>query len=201
MNTTCLEWSVASAAMPGESESGDLYLACATPNGMLVAALDGLGHGSEAAAAARAAVDTLERYAHEPVISLLGHCHESLRPTRGVAMSLASFDARHEMMTWIGVGNVEGFLLRADPHLPNEQLLLRSGVVGSHLPLLQAAVIPVSPGDTLLFTTDGVAHDFAQAVTINGPLQASADRVLANGNKGTDDALVIIARYRGPRHE
>jgi phosphoserine phosphatase RsbX len=198
MNPTCLEWSTASAAMPGESESGDLHLACATPNGMLVAVLDGLGHGSEAAAAARAAVGTLERYAYEPVIALLGRCHETLKSTRGVTMSLATFNARYGTMTWIGVGNVEGFLLRADPQLPNEQLLLRSGVVGSHLPLLQAAVIPVSPGDTLLFATDGIASDFAEVATINGPLQAIVDRVLAKANKGTDDALVMIARFRGP---
>ncbi len=198
MDATCLEWSTVSSAMPGESESGDSYLACAAPNGMLVAVLDGLGHGGEAAAAARVAVETLERYSYEPVIALLGRCHEALKPTRGVAMSLATFNARYGTMTWIGVGNVEGFLLRGDARLPNEQLLLRSGIVGSRLPLLQAAVIPVNPGDTLLFTTDGVAHDFVRSIVINGPLQAIADRVLAKANKGTDDALVMIARYLGP---
>jgi serine/threonine protein phosphatase PrpC len=183
--------------MPGESESGDLFLACAAPNGMLVAVLDGLGHGRDAAAAARIAVETLEHHADEPIIALLGRCHESLKPTRGVAMSLAWFDTRYGTMTWIGVGNVEGILLRHDMNQPNEQLLLRNGVVGSHLPVLQAAVIPVSSGDTLLFITDGIARDFAQTVTINGSLQATADRVLAKANKGTDDALVMIARYRG----
>ncbi len=197
MNTPCLEWSTASAAMPGESESGDVYWVGAVPDGMLVAALDGLGHGSEAATAGRVAIKTLEQHAAEPVISLLERCHESLKPTRGATMSLASFNARSGTMTWIGVGNVQGFLLRNDANLPHEQLLLRSGIVGSHLPLLHAAVIPVYPGDTLVFTTDGIEHDFVRAITSSGPLQAIADRVLARANKGTDDALVVIARYRG----
>lgn len=198
MSTACLDWSTASAAMPGEPESGDSYFACEVADGMLVAVLDGLGHGSKAAAAARVAVKTLEQYAYEPVISLLRRCHEPLRPTRGVAMSLASFSFRYGTMAWIGVGNVDGLLLRADSSLPNEQLLLRNGVVGSHLPQLQATEIPVNPGDTLVLTTDGIARDFTRAIMISDPLQAIADRVLAEANKGTDDALVMIARYRGP---
>jgi hypothetical protein len=60
------------------------------------------------------------------------------------------------MMTWLGVGNVQGVLMRADAKKGKvkESLLLRGGVVGSQLPALQATVIPIVKGDTLVFATD-----------------------------------------------
>jgi serine/threonine protein phosphatase PrpC len=196
MNTT-FEWSAVSATLPGEAESGDRHLACSLPDGMLFAAVDGLGHGSQAAAASRVAVETLQRHAGEPVATLLARCHDSLRLTRGAAMNLASFNSRHATMFWIGVGNVEGLLLRANPQLPGEKLLCRNGVVGSRLPQLQAAMLPVAHGDVLVFATDGIASDFVQTIRMGEPTQAIAERVLARHNKGTDDALVLVARYKG----
>lgn len=197
MKEACVEWSVAVAALPGEAESGDRHLVCAVPDGTLVAAVDGLGHGVEAAAAARVAVDTLQRYAHESFVRRLQRCHESLRPTRGAVMSLASFNAREGTMAWLGIGNVTGLLLRATPGLPGETLLLRSGVVGAHLPPLQPVVVSLTRGDVLVFATDGVDGDFMNSVGVDGPLQPIAERVLAKHAKGADDALVLMARYRG----
>jgi len=122
-----------------------------------------------------------------------------LRSTRGVVISLAAFNAVDETMTWVGVGNVEGVLLRADPTVDpgNESLLLRSGVVGSRLPLLHASIVPVMRGDTLIFATDGIRSEFAQRLALGDGPQQLADRILAQYAKGTDDALVLVARYVG----
>src|SRR5436190_12658463 len=76
-------------------------------DGPLAAVMDGLGHGPEAASAARQAAGILEASAGEPVIALVQRCHDGLRRTRGVVMSLASFTVRDSAMAWIGVGNVE----------------------------------------------------------------------------------------------
>jgi len=48
--------------------------------------------------------------------------------TRGVVLSLASIDPAHGMMTWLGVGNVQGVLMRANAKNGNgqESLLLRA---------------------------------------------------------------------------
>ena len=62
-----LEYAVVSVPVAGEEESGDLHLVTQTDRGALVAVIDGLGHGSEAANAARAAVATLEPHANEGV--------------------------------------------------------------------------------------------------------------------------------------
>lgn len=199
-----IDWGVALRhwGPQGESpqgESGDRYVVKPSSNGILVGVIDGLGHGAEAATAADAAAGVLEKYADELIISLMTRCHERLHFTRGVVMSLAFFDAGDDTMMWLGVGNVEGALLRADQNVtPNlESLLLRGGVVGYRLPPLRASVIPVMPGDTLILATDGIRSDFAHRVIVRDPPQKIADAILARYGKETDDALVLVARYRG----
>lgn len=192
-----LEWSVAAQSLGGEPDSGDLAVVRPFPNGALVAVIDGLGHGAEAAQAARVAAAELEAHASDSVIALLRRCHGALRGTRGVVMSLASFNVRDDTMTWIGVGNVEGVLVRANPEGSTfrENVLLRGGVVGHDLPPLQAFVVPVARGDSLAFATDGLRAEFLTAVSASGTPARQATDLLTRYIKSTDDALVLVARY------
>jgi phosphoserine phosphatase RsbX len=196
---TRARWAAAGRPLPGERESGDKHVAEPFSAGVLFAALDGLGHGDEAALAARAAADMLRPHAGDGVVSLFLRCHQALLDTRGVAMSLASFDAREGTFSWLGVGNVEGVLVRADPDAdrPRESLVLRGGVVGYRLPALRAAVVSVAPGDVLVFATDGLDSAFASEATAGEEPQCLADRILGKWGKATDDALVLVARFEG----
>ena len=134
---------------------------------------------------------------HESLIALVKRCHEALRETRGVVMSLASFNELDRTLTWIGIGNVEGVVLRAKsfPHSRDEYLLLRGGVVGGQILSLSASIIPLMQGDTLVFTTDGIRGGFVKDLFVNDPPQVMADRILAKHSKGSDDALVCVARF------
>lgn len=197
--TAVINWGVAGQAMAGETESGDLHLVKVIPTGVLVAVVDGLGHGAEAAAAARAAIATLQEHALESILELVGRCHGALAGTRGAVMSLAHFDHRAGAITWVGVGNVEGVLQHADPSSPSarEILVTRGGIVGRELPSLRPTAVPVFPGDTLLLATDGIKAGFADRRSDDALPQQWADQILANHSKGTDDALVLVARYLG----
>jgi phosphoserine phosphatase RsbX len=197
MKAERLEWSTAAATMPGETVSGDRHWAGPVANGMIFAVIDGLGHGQAAAAASKIAVAMLQQYPGDPLIELLHRCHESLRETRGVAMSLARVNTQDALLTWIGVGNVEGALLHREPDLPCDKLLLRNGVVGSHLPTLRAEELPIRPGDILTMVTDGVTTEHPLRVAMDARIESVADAILANACKGNDDALVLVARYRG----
>jgi hypothetical protein len=202
VSAPAIEFGATTQAIAGQPQSGDLYLVQEFPGGILVAAVDGLGHGKEAATAAAIAVATLESHAPEPVAELVRRCHEELLATRGVVMSLASFRAADQTMTWLGVGNVEGLLLRAAPQEdgPDEPLLLRRGVVGDRLPaVLRPSLLRVGPGDTLVLATDGIESGFPRTMHRGDPPQRIADRILAQHSKGTDDALVLVARYVGCR--
>jgi hypothetical protein len=114
-------------------------------------------------------------------------------------LSLAFIDADHGMMTWLGVGNVQGMLMRATAKKGNvqESLLLRAGVVGSQLPALQATVLPIMQGDTLFFATDGVRSDFSVTLSARENPQRAADRILEQYRSGNDDALVLVSRFTG----
>jgi phosphoserine phosphatase RsbX len=199
--TALIEWGVAASTLPGERESGDLHLVKAVERGVLVAVIDGLGHGSEAASAALAAVAALDRHADESPLALLQRCHRALHGTRGVVMSLASFDHAARTVSWVGVGNVEGRLLFADGAERSVRLrgslVTRGGILGSELPRVQLQTLPVAVGDTLIFATDGIKEGFTDGLPVEVTPQQLADHILARSGKGTDDALVLVARYRG----
>lgn len=194
-----VDWAVATLALEGETESGDLHVVLPFDDGVLVAAIDGLGHGPEAAIAARNAAETLERSPERPVMELLTRCHESMRGTRGAVITLASFHVARGTMSWLGVGNIEGTLLRADPAggRARESVMLVGGVPGHQLPSLRPNELPVSPGDTLVLSTDGVRGGYLDVMDATVSPQEIADHLLAEYGKGTDDALVLVARYVG----
>jgi phosphoserine phosphatase RsbX len=198
---TLLDWGVAAVALPGEAESGDLHLVRPVAGGVLVAVVDGLGHGVEAATAARLAVAAIARHAHASPVSLFERCHQALKGTRGVVMSLALIRRADGSLTWLGVGNVEGTLVRADGggHTARARraLVTRGGIVGSELPNLKPEVLSLAIGDTLILATDGIREGFVEGLPADATPQRQADHILARHGKGTDDALVLVARYRG----
>lgn len=186
--------------LPGQAESGDRHAIVALPNGALVAVIDGLGHGREAAVAAKRAVSIIEHHAKdESLISLVKHCHAALSDTRGAVMNLAAFDAGESTLTWIGIGDVHGRLLLKtnEPGYAQQSLLLRPGVVGQKLPPLQVSVTRVQPGDMLIFATDGIDPEFAERISIERPAGEIAAHIVAKYCKKTDDALALVVRYLG----
>jgi negative regulator of sigma-B (phosphoserine phosphatase) len=194
-----LQYAAAGQPAAGETESGDRYIVVPTPTGTLIAVVDGLGHGHEAAEAAAVAVATLGRYAEEAVVPLVMRCHEAMKNTRGAVMSLATINAQARNVSWLSVGNVEGILLHPDPQASPDRknILMRPGVVGFRLPVLQAGFMPLFPDDILIFATDGIRSGFEQDLSLKSPLQDIADSICARYSKGNDDALVLVARYRG----
>ncbi|HZT72131.1 MAG TPA: SpoIIE family protein phosphatase [Terriglobales bacterium] len=192
-----IEFGAAFRPLPGESECGDQYLVRPLAHGHLLAVADGVGHGQPAAAAANLALDQLRQETSPSPIAWMRRCHERLQGTRGAVLSLAFFDPHEMTLTWLGVGNVQGLLRHADDRLaPSpEFLLLRPGVVGLHLPRLQAAIVPVSPGDLLIFATDGLREAFDYRLEHGPSVNAAAERILNARWRGTDDALVLVARF------
>jgi serine phosphatase RsbU (regulator of sigma subunit) len=191
-----LEWSVVSRALPGETVSGDEHVVAASDDGILLAVIDGLGHGSEATAAARKAVEVLSRQPGAPVIELIRRCHDALRSTRGAAMTVVAVNRRERTATALGIGNVETVVVRGDDRAQpaRESVLLRNGVVGYQLPQLQTSVIPLGPGDVVVFATDGVREDFGDRINAAEPLPQMVNRILEQKFRGTDDALVLACK-------
>lgn len=196
-----VEWGVASRCRLGEETNGDVGVVILLPEGALVAGIDGLGHGSEAASAAHAAADVVRRATSRDLVTLVRSCHAALQDTRGAAISLAFVSPAEAGVTWLGVGNVEGRVLSGSPSemRPKASLALGSGVAGHDLPRVSTTTLDVRPGDVLCFATDGIDAAFGDSLDLSGSPKAISERIVADHWTARDDAVVVALRYLGPR--
>lgn len=203
VEASSIEWGVAASTLQGQKEAGDQHVVIETARGLLLAAIDGLGHGEEAAVASKIAATVIREFRQDSVISLTQRCHERLHGTRGVVLSLASIDMKENTVTWLGIGNVSGLLLHRDSYgtLSREELILRGGVLGDQLPNLFAGIIPLSRGDIIILTTDGIRNDFAKNLPLRESPQEIAEFILSRFGRNSDDALALVARYWGSERE
>ncbi len=192
--TAAFDWAVATQPFPGELESGDLHVVVANADGFLVGVIDGLGHGPEAAASARLAGAALEENPNLPVELLLRHCDAATRGTRGAAVTLARVETRTHTVTWAGVGNVIGVLVRFGRDEKTEWAPVRPGIVGSNLPPMRVNTLAIRAGDQLVLATDGLQPAFASAIARRGLVQNLADGLLTKHGVD-DDQLVLVGRY------
>ena len=191
-----IQWAVRERPIDGCEESGDLHIVAPFEGGALVGMIDGLGHGPEAALAAQAGAQALRSNPAQPVLQLIKDCHRAVRATRGLVLSLASIDAVRGEMSWAGVGNVEAVIFRPGEDRPQDRIVPRSGVVGYRLPPMRSVTLPIAPGSTLVFASDGLRHDFADHKPDEN-LEAAADYLLETFGKTDDDAAVLLVRYLG----
>jgi len=192
-----IDTAFATLPLPGQAESGDLSLIKRVGKGTLIAVVDGLGHGEDAASAAHAAVGALDRYAREPLADLVKRSREALVGLRGVVLGLAYLDPQAAHMTWLGIGNIGGILLRADSGGRPSRITLvpNAGFIGGEQTHPTTRSVPLALGDTVVLYSDGIRDGFADSLVLANSPQEIADFVITRHAKGNDDALVLVARY------
>jgi len=194
--TGAWSWAVAWSAAPGEVACGDRHLVMQSGDGTVLAVVDALGHGQEAAAVASRAVAAVG--AAPPGLdaeALTRACHAALDGTRGAVMTLAVHTPHAGSLDMIGVGNVEAWL-RHDEVV--DHVFNAPGIVGYRLPPLRARRMVTAAGDLLVMASDGVAQGFSATVRVSGrSVAATARQVLETHRRGDDDALVLVARLDG----
>lgn len=183
----------------GETETGDRCVFKPSIQRTLLAAIDGVGHGREAAAAAAAAAEVLDRYSEEPLDALMRLCHERLRTTRGAAITLTLLDTGHGFLEWVGVGNVAALLLRCDGagYGHTRELPLRTGLAGVDMPSTAVSSTELSMGDVVVLATDGLRRIAVDGIDRSARPQALAEQLLSDYRTESDDALVVVARVAG----
>jgi phosphoserine phosphatase RsbX len=193
-----IDWGFASQTMPGQSVCGDGFFVQIWENQALFALMDGLGHGPEAARAVEVASKALDEHHHSGVVLDLLYVHNALHYTRGVCIAAALIDMTVGAMSWAGIGDVDGILIRP---VTNERRWMphRNGVLGMASDLvrkLRLSVEPVASGDLIMFATDGVSRRHAPMLDRTRDPQSIAEDLLVMNAKGTDDASVLAVRIR-----
>lgn len=195
-----LEWYAASKTLPSEIETGDRGYVSIRGSGAFALAIDALGHGAEAAKVADTAKEFLLQQPPDIRLeSVFERCHQHLRGTRGVAMCLATIEARTNTLLWLSVGNIQAVHLKVDrtgiPHY--ESLIMRGGVVGDRLPELRASSTDLQPGDMLVMATDGIGYSWHSEYRRNSSPRELACTMLERHRFENDDALALAIRYNG----
>jgi phosphoserine phosphatase RsbX len=198
-DTPFLRWALAGRPMRGQATSGDRATVLVNGPRAILAAIDGLGHGPDAALAARAAADVIDHNPAEPLDVLLLLAHRELADSRGAAATVAIVDGDRGTLQWLGVGNVDGVLVRADVEARprSHGVFLVGGVLGYQMGQLHMAEpLALADGDVLILATDGVRANLTDVVRFDQPVERQADTILAKYARADDDALVLVARYQ-----
>lgn len=191
-----VKYEVISEALQGERECGDQYFIKELPEFTLLAVIDGLGHGDDAAHAAKKAIQTIDDHANEPIETVFKHCDEALHDTRGAAITIVQIDLKYNL-SYMAIGNVTGVCWRIDEmgKLMRQALFLEGGIVGYRFPSqIHTKEVPMAPGDLLIMATDGIKIQFeSEAAKLETP-EVVAQHIFDTYRNKSDDGLILVAQ-------
>ncbi len=173
----------------GEISSGDAALIRDEPGVTLIALVDVLGHGHEAAQVAQQALRHLAEVAIGTAVGtavgIMTSLHDALRGTRGAAAALCL--VRGGRLDGCAVGNVEVRVLGSS--LP---VVLTPGIVGHRMHRLRDFTGTLATGDRVICFSDGILSQtpFAELRTLAPGETCTA--VMTHHRRSYDDASVVV---------
>jgi negative regulator of sigma-B (phosphoserine phosphatase) len=174
----------------GEQENGDAGFVRRWDGGALLAVIDALGHGANAAAAATIATAYLEAVAPTAGLrAIIEGLHERLRGTRGAAAMVLLLEPGR--LQGCGVGNVE---LRA--YRGRFPAILSPGVLGASISKLHFFEARPAPGDRVVMFSDGISARFADDAAAKGlPAGETCRQIMDRHRRQHDDATVLVTDF------
>ena len=189
-----LECGAAARACRRAAENGDAIVIQQWQNEALVGVIDGVGHGTFAQRAARAARKYVEEHFDQPLANLFRGVGHTCRATRGVVMALARFDLVRQTVTLASIGNVESRLVGGQGPV---HWVSRRGILGFQSPEPLVTERPWTAEHLLIMHSDGLEgrwkwEQFAELA--QEPAALIARHLLLKLGKNEDDATVVVAR-------
>jgi anti-sigma regulatory factor (Ser/Thr protein kinase) len=183
----------------GEPICGDAWCVAQGRGNVAVFVVDGLGHGPDAAEAARAAIETVQGNVERSAGDIMDAVHRSLRPTRGAAAALALLQPESELCTFCGIGNVS---VSIRDTAGSRSLVSHNGTLGHQIRKLQEFTYPFRADALLVMHTDGVGTRWDlggyPGIDMRHPAVAAA-LLYRDFSRGRDDATVLALRNRRGR--
>ncbi len=182
----------------GEDVCGDNWALLQGRGRVIAFVVDGLGHGLEAAEAARAAVEMVKSKAHLDAPNLMDAVHGALRPTRGAAAAVALLQPESELCTFCGVGNISASIRSSGT---SRSMVSHNGTLGHSVRKIQEFQYPFPKGSLLVMHSDGMGTHWDLAaypgIEMRHPAMIAA-ALYRDHSRGRDD-LTVLALRNGTR--
>lgn len=178
----------------GEDVAGDTWLLREGKGRAVLLVADGLGHGTDAAAAAAAARKFVwDHWEREPA-ELIDGIHHALKSTRGAAAAVVALKADSGVGTYCGVGNI-ACSVRAGGL--SRSLVSHNGTLGHVLRKIQEFSFPFPPQAVLVAASDGITTRWNLAdypgLEHRSPALI-AGTIFRDHERRSDDATVAVVR-------
>lgn len=149
------EFGALSIPLAGEEVCGDHWAIEEVAGKTLLLVVDGLGHGPQAATAAREAIRVFGEMASLSPSEIILAAHASLRSTRGAALAVVQLDPHRGEAKFAGVGNIAGSILCQGTDR-GTSMVSYNGTVGHTIRKIQEFSYPWLPGSLLIMHSDGL---------------------------------------------
>lgn len=192
--TTSPRVGVWSRCRVGEDANGDAYFIAEHAGSVLLAVIDGLGHGRGAREAAQTAVDSLSEWRGEPLDEVILSAHDALRATRGAVIGAVVVEREEGAFYYAGVGNVEARVFNSPDAV---RPIPVNGTLGARLSTLRVWPHRWSEGTTIVLASDGISATWDASSypgLISKSPQLIAGVVLRDYGRDSDDATILVAR-------
>jgi len=188
---------VISQEKSGEPICGDGWSVSQGRGQVVVFVVDGLGHGPDAAAASRAALEAVQKNLHRDGPNLMQAVHGALRPTRGAAAAVALLQPESELCSFCGIGNIAASIRSAGA---SRSMVSHNGILGHQVRKMQAFEYPFPKGALLIMHSDGIATHWDlgayPGIESRHPSLVSA-ALFRDHSRQRDDLTVLALRNEG----
>jgi anti-sigma regulatory factor (Ser/Thr protein kinase) len=183
---------VISQEKAGEPVCGDAWSVSQGRGRVVVFVVDGLGHGPDAAAASRAALEAVQKNLHRDAPNLMEAVHGALRPTRGAAAAVALLQPESELCSFCGIGNIAASIRSAGA---SRSMVSHNGILGHQVRKMQEFQYPFPKGALLIMHSDGIAThwDLAAYPGIESRHPALVSAALFRDHSRLRDDLTVLA--------
>jgi serine phosphatase RsbU (regulator of sigma subunit) len=185
-----IRYGVVSIALEGEIECGDGWSIREDGDALSIFVVDGLGHGTFAAEAAKAGIDAFRALPSATPQEVMTRANAAMSKTRGGAAACARIVG--DRLSYAGVGNIAAAIVGAGK---SQGLVSHNGTLGIHKRPSQQFEYVRDPGSVLVMHSDGVSARWElkkQPELLSRHPAIIAAAIYRDHGRGRDDATVLV---------